>query len=65
MAVDILRKILEYEIIKTLGIGSMGKVYLARKNDFYYAIKETSTSTILEYDILVRTFVSEAKLLVK
>ncbi|MEQ8224885.1 MAG: serine/threonine-protein kinase [Candidatus Eremiobacterota bacterium] len=52
----------EYKIIKPLGKGAMGKVYLAKKENNYYAIKESDSSSG-EGELVEKSFQKEAAFL--
>lgn len=59
-----INKISDYEIIKILGNGAMGQVYLGRKTNNLYAIKQAVFSPLeSEEQVFLKLFLREAKLL--
>ncbi|MEQ8172782.1 MAG: bifunctional serine/threonine protein kinase/MFS transporter [Candidatus Eremiobacterota bacterium] len=52
----------EYKIIRPIGKGAMGNVYLSKKENNYYAIKESDTSSA-EWKLVEKSFQKEAAFL--
>ena len=63
MSVEALRSNSKYEVIKSLGKGSMGKVFLVKKNNSFFALKESPNTNFFEKSNKGKTFSNEAKLL--